>query len=82
MVGLGASPVAAAVEGHDTTRADELALVGAAAAPVLGEDADGGVDFLVGEATVNAVAGDDAFVLASKALEKDRISNDDESAGG
>ena len=50
VVGFRAGPVATAVERHDTAGADDVALVGPTPAPVLGEDTDGRVDFLVGEA--------------------------------
>ena len=73
MVWFGAGPVASAIEGNDAACTNDIAFVGAAPAPLLGEDADGVVDFLVGKAAKDAISSNDSFITAEWADGEDRI---------
>ena len=73
MLRLGASPIATTVEGYNTSGSNDVTFIGATPSPVVGKDANGVIDFLVGEATENAIAGNDAFVFAEGADGKYRV---------
>ena len=73
MVRFGAGPIAATVEGDNASGPNYVTFIGATPAPVLGEDANGIIDFLVGKAAENAIAGNDAFVFAEGADGKYRV---------
>ena len=69
--GFCASPVATAVERHDTPGSDDVTLVRATPPPVFGEDINGLDDLIISQAAVNAVACDDAPGFAEGADSKD-----------
>ena len=73
MVRLGASPIAATVEGYNASGPNYVTFIGATPPPFLGENTAGIFNFLVSESAENAIASNDAFVFAEGADGKYRV---------